>query len=256
MTGELSGRTAVVTGAGQGVGEGIARVLAARGANVVVAARRAETGEPVAESIRAAGGVALCIPTDVSRRSDVDACVAAAVDRFGGLQIMVHNAFRGAKPHRLEALDLEEHWTPMSETAVWAVLHCGQAAWPHLAEAARRGRFIVLTSPSGVEGSETMPLYSAVKAAERAMIKSLAREWGPAGVTVNGIAPVAASPALAAAFERNPQLRAAVEARTPLRRIGDLTGDIGGVAAFLAGDDAGYITGQTIVCDGGSFLGL
>ena len=101
-----------------------------------------------------------------------------------------------------------------------------------------------------------MPLYAAVKAAERGMIKSLAREWGPSGVTVNGLAPVAASPALAAAFERNPQLRAAVEARTPLRRIGDLCDDIGVVAAFLAGDDSGYVTGQTIVCDGGSFLGL
>jgi NAD(P)-dependent dehydrogenase (short-subunit alcohol dehydrogenase family) len=256
VSGSLSGRTAIVTGAGQGVGEGIARVLAARGANVVVAARRAETGEPVAASIRADGGIAMCVPTDVTSRADVDACVAATVDRFGGLEIMVHNAFTGARPHRLESVDRAEHWTPMSQTGVWAVLHCGQAAWPDLRAAGSAGRFIVLTSPSGVEGSETMPLYSAVKAAERAMIKSLAREWGPSGVTVNGIAPVAASPALAGAFERNPQLQAAVEARTPLRRVGDLTDDIGVVAAFLAGDDAGYVTGQTVVCDGGSFLGL
>ena len=256
MTAPLAGRTAIVTGAGQGVGEGIARALAARGANVVVAARRSATGEPVAASIRDAGGQAVCIPTDVERRDAVDACVAATVGEFGGLDIVVHNAFRGAQPHRLEAVDFDVHWVPMSRSGVWAALYCGQAAWPHLRAAGRRGRFVLVTSPSGIEGSQTIPLYSAVKAAERAMIKSLAREWGPSGVTVNGIAPVAASPALASAFERRPELRAAIEARTPLGRIGDPVDDIGVVAAFLAGDDAGYVSGQTIVCDGGSFLGL
>ena len=95
-----------------------------------------------------------------------------------------------------------------------------------------------------------------MKAAQRAIAKSLAREWGHHGVTVNCIAPVAGSPALVSAFERNPALRAAIEARTPLGRVGESTVDIGSVALFLASDDAGYVTGQTIVCDGGSFLGL
>lgn len=256
MTAGLAGRTAIVTGAGQGVGEGIARALAARGANVVVAARRADTGEPVADSIRAAGGSAVCVPTDVTRRPDVDACVAAAVEQFGSVEIVVHNAFSGAVPHRLEATDFDEHWKLMSRTGVWAVLHCGQAAWPQLRAAGDRGRFVILTSPSGVEGSATIPLYSPVKAAERAIAKSLAREWGAHGVTVNCIAPVAASPALAAAFGRTPAMKAAVEARTALGRVGDITDDVGVVAAFLASDDARYVTGQTIVCDGGSFMGL
>lgn len=252
----LEGRTAIVTGAGQGVGEGIARTLAARGANVVIAARRAETGEPIAASIRDGGGVAVCIPTDVTRRADVEACVESAVDQFGGLEIVVHNAFSGAAPHRLDELDLDRHWTPMSRTGVWAVLYCGQAAWPHLRAAGSRGRFVLVTSPSGIEGSVNIPLYSAVKAAERGIAKSLAREWGPSGVTVNCLAPVAASPALAGAFAGNPGLRAAIEARTPLGRVGDPVHDVGTVAAFLAGDDSGYVTGQTIVCDGGSFVGL
>ena len=257
MTGPtLEGRTAIVTGAGQGVGEGIARVLAARGANVVVAARRSETGEPVAQSIRDAGHSAVCVPTDVTKRVAVDACVEAAVARFGGLDVMVHNAFGGATPHRLESVDFDQHWKLMSRTGVWAALYCGQAAWPHLQTAGRRGRFLVVTSPAGIEGSSVLPLYAAVKAAERAIIKSLAREWGPAGVTVNGIAPVAATPALAAAFERRPDLKRDVEGRTSLGRVGDPADDIGVVAAFLASDDAGYITGQTIVCDGGSFLGF
>ncbi len=252
----LAGRTAIVTGAGQGVGEGIARRLAAEGANVVVAARRADTGAPVAEAIRAAGGSAVCIETDVSLRSSVQACVDATVQRFGGLQIMVHNAFRGGIPHRLEEADLDRHWAPMSRTGVWAVMYCGQAAWPHLRAAGTHGRFILLTSPSGVEGSANIPLYSPVKAAERALAKSLAREWGPSGVTVNCIGPVASSPALLSAFDRSPALQQAIEARTPLGRVGDPEADIGSVALFLASDDSAFVTGQTIICDGGSFLGL
>ncbi len=254
--GRLHGRTAIVTGAGQGVGEGIARRLAAEGANVVIAARRAETGEPVAESIQALGGSAACIETDITSRASVFTCVTRAVHMFGGLHIMVHNAFRGGVPHRLEDADLERHWKHMSQTGVWAVLHTGQAAWPHLQVAGRHGRFIIVTSPSGVEGSANIPLYSPVKAAERAIAKSLAREWGPSGVTVNCIAPVAASPALLGAFERSPALQDALEARTPLGRVGDPEADIGSVALFLASDDSAYVTGQTIVCDGGSFLGL
>lgn len=252
----LTGRVVIVTGAGQGVGEGIARRLASHGAHVVVAARRASTGEPVAASIVDDGGSALCIETDVTDRASVDECVAATVSRFGALHVMVHNAFSGGIRHRLEDADLDVHWEAMSRTAVWGSLHCAQAAYAHLVAAGTHGRLILLTSPSGVEGSANIPLYSPVKGAQRAMAKSLAREWGHHGITVNCIAPVAGSPALVRAFERDPSLQRAIEARTPLGRVGDSTEDIGSVAVFLAGDDAGYVTGQTIVCDGGSFLGL
>lgn len=256
LAGRLAGRTAIVTGAGQGVGEGIARRLATEGANVVIAARRVDTGQPVADAIVASGGSAICIKTDVSSRESVQSCVDATVDRFGGLQIMVHNAFRGASPHRLEDADLERHWSHMSRTGVWGVLFTGQSAWPHLRQSGSAGRFIIVSSPSGIEGSANIPLYSPVKAAERAIAKSLAREWGPVGVTVNCIAPVAASPALLTAFDRAPALKSAIESRTPLGRVGDPDTDIGSVALFLASDDSSYVSGQTIVCDGGSFLGL
>lgn len=252
----LEGRVAMVTGAGQGVGRGIALALAAGGAAVVIAARRAETGEPVAAEIRERGGTALCAETDVAARADVEAAVGRAVAELGGLDVMVHNAFtgRGSTPHRLEDVE-EDLWDDFSRTAVWASLHCAQAALPHLAGTGR-GRLVLVTSMSGVEGSGHIPIYSAVKGAQRAMAKSLAREWGPLGITVNCLAPVASTPALERAFESNPALRPRLEARTPLGRIGDPERDIGAVAAFLAGDAAGYVTGQTIVCDGGSFTGL
>lgn len=250
----LTDRVAVVTGAGQGVGEGIARRLAAEGAAVVVAARRAETGEPVAEAIRAVGGEATCIVTDVTERASIEACIATTVERFGRLDVVVHNAFAGGVATRLEATP-DDVWFQLSRTAVWASFWCAQAAFPHLA-ASPAGRYVLLTSPSGVEGSANLPLYSPVKGAQRAMAKSLAREWGPHGVTVNCIAPVAETPAISRTFSEVPTLKGAIEARTPLGRIGDPESDIGGVAAFLCSDDAGYVTGQTIVCDGGSFLGL
>ena len=252
----LIGRTAIVTGAGQGIGLGIARRLAAEGANVVIAARRVETGEPAAASVRADGGEAICVETDVTSRAAVEACVEQTVDRYGSLEIMVHNAVRGgAGVHQLADVDLSA-WTPLSQTAVWASIFCAQAALPHLQKAGARGRLILISSPSGIEGSHTLPLYSTVKAAQRGLAKSLAREWGHLGVTVNCIAPVAETPALRSAFVSNPQLKGRLEARTPLGRIGDAEHDTGAVAAFLASDDGSYVTGQTIVVDGGHFMGL
>ncbi len=254
--GRLSGRTAIITGAGQGVGLGIATRLAAEGANVVIAARRAETGEPAAEGIRSEGGSAICVVTDVTRRVDVQACVAETVRQFGGLEIMVHNAVAGAAAvHRLDDVG-PGVWERLSRTAVWGSFYCAQIASPHLHAAGRRGRLIFITSPSGVEGSHTLPLYSPVKAAQRGLAKSLAREWGAAGITVNCIGPVAETPALAAAFQSNPQLRDRLAARTPLGRIGDAVLDIGAAAAFLASDDASYVTGQTLIVDGGHFMGF
>jgi 3-oxoacyl-[acyl-carrier protein] reductase len=246
---------ALVTGAGQGVGRGCALALGAAGHTVVVAARRAENGEPVAAEIRVRGGEAICVPTDVMERDAIFDAVARAVDEFGGLDVVVHNAFVGTgPPYRVEDAG-DDIWIPASRTAVWASIWCAQAGSPHLA-ASDAGRLILVTSSAGIEGSKSLPLYGTVKAAQRGLAKSLAREWGPRGVTVNCIAPLAVTGALESAFEKNPNLRGNLEARQPLGRIGDPERDIGSVVAFLASPAAGYITGQTIVCDGGSFTGL
>jgi len=254
VDGLLAGRVAIVTGAGQGVGEGIAASMAAAGATVLLAARRAETGEPAAARIRNAGGAAEFVRCDVTVRADVDAAVAAAVEGHGRLDVMVHNAVSPPGPPRpIQEID-DETIALQIATSTTASFHCAQAAFPHLR--ADYGSLILLTSPAGIEGSGHLPLYGTVKGAQRGLLKSLAREWGPAGVRVNAIAPVAWTPAMDVATEANPTLEARLRGRTPLQRIGDPADDIGPVAVFLASPLSRHMTGQTLAVDGGRYLGL
>jgi 3-oxoacyl-[acyl-carrier protein] reductase len=254
--GELAGRTALVTGSGGGIGRGIALAFAEAGANVILAARRAVTGDEVAREILAMGGKALSVQTDVARRSEVDAAVARGVEMFGGLHIMVHNASSGRSPEpaRLEEVT-DELWDAHASVAIRAAFHCAQAAFPHF-RSQGGGRFILLTSTVAMQGSAYLPVYAAVKNAQRGFVKALAREWGPLGIVANAIAPAAESPAVTKYFEQNPHLREGAMARLPLRRLGDPRADIGAAAVFLAGDGSRYITGQTLVVDGGNYTCL
>ena len=254
VDGLLTGRVAIVTGAGQGVGEGIAASMARAGATVLLAARRADTGEPAAERIRAAGGAAEFVRCDVTVPADVEAAVAAAVERHGRLDTMVHNAVSPpGVPRPIQDVD-DETIALQIATSTTAAFLCARAAFPHLRT--DHGSLILLTSPAGIEGSGNLPLYGAVKGAQRGLLKSLALEWGPAGVRVNAIAPVAWTPAMDVATAANPTLEARLRARTPLQRIGDPTDDIGPVAVFLASPLSRHMTGQTLAVDGGRYLGL
>jgi len=252
--GLLAGRTVVVTGAGGGVGAGIAEACAAHGASVVIAARRVETGEPVAERIAAAGGRAVCIRCDVAVRDDVDAAVDLAVSRFGGLDAMVHNALAPVgSPVQIQDVP-DDTWEAMKATAVRASFHCAQASFPHLRE--REGTLLLISSATGVEASPFLPAYGVVKAVQRGLAKSLAREWGPFGIRVNCIGPVAMTPAMERVYTLNPVLEERLTGRTPLGRIGDPATDIGPVAVFLISDLSRYMTGQTLMVDGGGFMGF
>ena len=253
--GPLAGRTAIVTGAGQGVGRGIALALAARGANVVIAARRAETGEPVAEEIRARGDEAVCIVTDVTSRAAVTACVEQTVERYGGLEIMVHNAYAGSKMHRVEDLDLDI-WRTNSRTAVWGSLYCAAARVP----APARRRSSRSPDPDHVAvGGRGQREHPRVLAGQGCAARDGEEPVARMGTARHHRELHRARGGDARARRRlrdESGAAARVEERTSLRRIGDAESDIGGVAAFLASDDAGYVTGQTVVCDGGSFMGL
>ena len=142
--------------------------------------------------------------------------------------------------------DLEDHIA----VSVRGTYLLARAAFPHLARCA--GSLLLLTSEAGFEGKALLSPYASAKAAQRGLARALAREWGPTGVRVNCIAPLASSPALERAFELEPAMAERVLGRNPLGRLGDATLDIGGVARFLLSDEARYVTGQTLMVDGGS----
>lgn len=251
--GALTGRTVLITGAGDGVGRGIALACGAAGAHVVVMARR-ENGADTVELIDSRGGSGEWVRGDVTVAADVDGAVAAAVAR-GGLDAMVHNATsrRSSEPARLEEVDAEQ-WADHAAVSLRGAYHCAQAALPALRE--RRGTLILMTSPAGIEGSRTLPLYGVVKGGLRGFAKSLAREWAPFGVTVNLVSPLAQTPAMVNAIREDPALADRLAARVPMGRLGDAETDIGSVVVFLAGAGAGYVTGQTLPVDGGRFMTL
>jgi len=168
---------------------------------------------------------------------------------------VIHNATsdQSPLPNAIEEVDaglLAEH----TSVALRGAYYCAHASFEALRE--RNGHLVILTSPAGVEGASSLPIYSAVKAGQRAFVKSLSKEWGPSGVRVNAISPLASTPALVRAFEADPELQAQLEGLTSLGRIGDPELDVGAAATLLLSDRSRYITGQTWVIDGGRFMGL
>jgi NAD(P)-dependent dehydrogenase (short-subunit alcohol dehydrogenase family) len=254
--GLLAGRTALVTGAGGGIGRGLALALAAAGAGVVIAARRKATGDETQALVEAAGGRALSVQADVSRRADVDAAVAAALATFGGLDIVVHNASSGQSsvPTPCETID-DARWDEQFGVALDAAWHLAQAAFEPL-RASGRGRFLIMSSAQALHGGAMNPIYAALKNAQRGMAKALAREWGPLGITVNAIAPAAATEATETHFARHPALRDQILGMIPLRRLGDMQADIGGAVVALCSDHMRFVTGQIVPVDGGAYTAL
>jgi NAD(P)-dependent dehydrogenase (short-subunit alcohol dehydrogenase family) len=244
----------LVTGAGAGVGRGIAVACGDEGAVVVVASPR-ENGRATVDAIVARGGSARWVQCDVTASTDVEQAVADAVEHTGGLDVMIHNATsrRSSEPARLEDVD-DEVWDDHVSVSMTGAFHCAQAALAPLRE--RSGSMILMTSPAGMEGSLMLPVYGVVKAALRGFAKSLAREWGPDGVRVNLVSPLAQTPAMVNAIKEDPALADRLARRVPLGRIGDTETDIAPAVVFLASDAARYITGQTLVVDGGRFLNL
>jgi NAD(P)-dependent dehydrogenase (short-subunit alcohol dehydrogenase family) len=251
---KLSGYTTLITGAGGGVGRGIALALALNGAHVIVASRT-ETGQTVADEIVARGHRATWIRCDVSVRASVVGAVEDAVRATGRLDAVIHNATSNSSstPHQLADVD-DSLWEEHCSVSVRGAWHCASAAFSALTE--RGGTFLVMTSPAGIEGSATLPLYATMKGALRGFAKSLAREWAPHRITVNAISPLAYSPALTAAIEAEPAMEARLARRIPIGRIGDPERDIGSAVAYLVGPEARYITGQTLGVDGGHYTSL
>ncbi len=147
-------------------------------------------------------------------------------------------------------MDVWEEHASVSLRALW---RCARAAFPHLRQTS--GSLLVLTSPAGVEGSANRSFYAAVKGGQIAFVRSLAKEWAPQGVRVNGLAPLALTPALENAFAEDPSLEPRLRSVVPMGRLGDPETDIGPSAVFLCGEGARYLTGQNLFVSGGRFTG-
>jgi NAD(P)-dependent dehydrogenase (short-subunit alcohol dehydrogenase family) len=247
MTGALAGKVAVVTGAGAGIGEGIARRFADEGAHVVVAERDADSGAAVAEAV---GGV--FISTDVAVREQVENAVATAVSKYGSIDIVVNNAWGGGALGRVENKTDEQlaHGIAVGYYGpYWAM----RAAFPHMKERGW-GRVVNLCSLNGVNAHIGSLEYNAAKEALRTLTRTAAREWAPTGVTVNALCPAAKSQAFFRAIGDYPELEAMADAANPMGRMGDPYDDIAPVAVFLAGEGSRYLTGNTLFVDGGSHI--
>lgn len=241
---DLSGRVAIVTGAAAGVGRGIANVLAAEGAHVIVADVNRTAAEEVASALDA-----VAVEVDVVDRAAVEAMAAAALDRFGRIDILAANA--GIYQwDDLATLD-DATWDRIMDVNVKGALHSLQACLPAM-KRQRYGRIVFTSSITGpVVATARQAHYAASKAAMLGLMRSAALELVGEGITVNAVQPGnVATPGLEAA---DPELRARLEASIPLGRMATPQ-EIGWVVRFFAAEEAGYVTGQTLVADGGQVL--
>jgi NAD(P)-dependent dehydrogenase (short-subunit alcohol dehydrogenase family) len=246
----LAGKVAIVTGASQGIGLAIARAYVREGAAVVLSARRGEVLEEETRKLEEAGGKVLAITADVALREDANRTIAAAVERFGRIDILVNNA-QTTRQAGVENITDEAIALTFGSGLFGTLFHM-QAAFPHLKE--RGGSIVNFGTRQGIYGEPGDGIYGANKEGVRALSRSAAREWGQFGIRVNVINPAGLSPAAARFFEENPERGQKYMEDISLRRFGDLDTDIAPVAVFLASEDSRYVTGQTINADGGQIM--
>jgi NAD(P)-dependent dehydrogenase (short-subunit alcohol dehydrogenase family) len=252
----LKGRTAIITGAGGGIGRGLACALGLAGANIVIAARRAVTGDETAELVRADGGKAISVETDVADRGAMERMVAAAVAEFGGVDIAVHNASSALSGSAFKLEDVTEpDWNEQCGVALDAAFHLAQLTFPYLKDTGR-GRFIMFTSSQGLHGGAMNPVYAGTKNAQRGFTKALAREWGPHQIVVNAIAPAALTDGAKTYLAGDPERAKKAMASFPLRRMGDMRDDIGATVVAMSSDYWRYVTGLIVPADGGYYTAL
>lgn len=244
-------KVVLITGASGGLGRDIAHTCAARGWTVWVAARREPEGLAVAEEIERNGGSARFVHCDAGEQASVDQALASVLDRDGRLDGVVHNATSGLSPRpgRVADMSLKDFRDHVNVSLRGSFL-LARAAFHALQHS--QGALVLLTSEAGFEGKARLPAYAAVKAAQRGLARSLAREWGTHGIRVNCLAPLASTDAMETAFELDPDMEERVLARHPMRRLGDGVQDIGPAICFLLSQDSRYITGHTLMADGGS----
>jgi NAD(P)-dependent dehydrogenase (short-subunit alcohol dehydrogenase family) len=245
---DLTGKVALITGSTRGIGKSIAEEMARAGARVVISSRKAEACEQVRAELEKQGYEVLAQPCNVSRKEELQALVDATLKRWGRIDIAVSNAASNPYYGPLAGIP-DEAFDKIFNNNVKSVLWLAAMTLPGMAERGG-GSYITVGSIGGIIANTVIGAYGMSKAADHMLVKNLAAEWGPKNVRVNAIAPGLIRTDFAKALWEDPKRRAAREAATPLRRLGEPR-DIGGIAVFLASDAAAFVTGQCIVADGG-----
>jgi 3-oxoacyl-[acyl-carrier protein] reductase len=250
----VEGRVALVTGGAQGIGAAVARQLAAAGARVAVLDVQRDAAAEMAAQLADAGGSALGLAGDVSRREDVQAAVDSVVERFGALHILVNNA--GVIRDNLLFKMSDDDWTMVMDVHLRGAFLASQIAQKHMVEA-RYGRIVSMSSTSAL-GNRGQANYSTAKAGLQGLTKTLAIELGPFGVTANAVAPGFIETAMTRATAERigttfEQMREATAAAVPVRR-GGVPEDVANAVTFFCAEESGYITGQVLYVDGGRGL--
>jgi NAD(P)-dependent dehydrogenase (short-subunit alcohol dehydrogenase family) len=245
--GKLEGKVALITGAGQGVGRGIALAMAAEGAAIAVLGRTKSKCDVVVGEIEARGGTAISVRCDVESRADVDTAVAEVIGSLGRIDILVNNA--QTLVYRTVRRFTEEEMDSMWESGPKGCLRFMQACFEQLR--ANGGCVINMGSGSSIMPQPLMSGYAMAKEAIRVLSRTASLEWGKFGIRVNSICPLAETPGWEFFIGETPEAEQQVLSTIPLNRMGDCEADIGRAAAFLASAEAGYITGTTLMVDGG-----
>ena len=247
----LDGRTALVTGAGRGLGRAVALGLAQAGAKLVLAARSADQIESVAAEIESVGGSALAVPTDVTRPEDQDALVRAATDRFGSIDILVNNA---GIQYRAPAEEFPtEEWQRVMAIDLTAAFQLTQKVG-RVMMGQGGGSIINVGSLVSVIGMPRIPAYAAAKAGLEAVSRCLAVEWAEHNIRVNAVRPGYFRTDMTEGLDDDPDRGPKIRMRSPLKRWGEPE-DLQGVVLFLASDASSYVTGVSIPVDGGWLAG-
>ena len=245
---DLSGKVALVTGSTRGIGKSAAEEMARAGAKVVVSSRKSEACDAIRAEFEAQGWPVIARPCNVSRKEELQGLVDLTLATWGRIDIVVANAAANPYYGPLSGLP-DDTFDKVMLNNVKSVLWLANMTLPGMAERGG-GSFIVMGSIAGLLANTVIGIYGISKAADLQLVKNLAAEWGPKNVRVNAIAPGLIKTDFARALWEDEKRRKEREALTPLRRLGEAR-EIGGVAAFLASDAATFITGQTIVVDGG-----
>lgn len=248
--GKLQDKVAIITGGAGGIGSGMAKAMAKEGAIAVIVDLNEETGQAMEKELQAISPKSMFIQANLMDHANLGKIVETVVEKYGKLDVLINNAHasKQASMEDITQADLDLSFG----TGFYPTFYLMQAALPYLKES--KGNIINFSSGAGLEGHATQGSYAAAKEAIRAISRVAAREWGQFGINVNIISPLANSPGVQEWAKAQPEYYEQVKSKIPLGRFGDIEEDIGRVAVFLSSEDSQYITGQTIMVDGGSVM--